>query len=175
LQSSYGGGAKLVARWAPHLVSTSSLPPEKPPSPVQAASSTVQAAAAEAAAPTQATPLTQTAQQDAAPTATPAPPDHTQLLQTLARDLANLEQEIEQLKANQQQMVSDTSKAIGELKTSQEEMKRGLAKVSEQNLPKTLPPAAQPIPAVRKPERTSQLPHVRPRPRYPREWIYEDW
>ena len=33
LQSSYGDGAKLVvARWAPQLVSTPSLPPENPPS-----------------------------------------------------------------------------------------------------------------------------------------------
>src|SRR6267143_130789 len=74
LQSSYGGGAKLVvARWAP-----------------QPALSTVQVAAAEAAPP-QATLLAQTAPQDAAPTATPALPDPTQLLQKMARDLANLE------------------------------------------------------------------------------------
>ncbi len=53
-----------------------------------------------------------------------APPDQTQLLQKIARDLATLERNIEQLKANQQQMASDNSKAIGELKASQEEMKR---------------------------------------------------
>jgi hypothetical protein len=45
-------------------------------------------------------------------------PDHTQLLQTMARDLANVERNIEQLKANQQQIASDNSKAIGELKAS---------------------------------------------------------
>ena len=56
LQSSYGGGAKLVvARWAPQLVSTPSLPPENPPIPAQPAPSIVQVAAAEAAPP-QATP-----------------------------------------------------------------------------------------------------------------------
>ena len=50
----------------------------------------------------------------------------------MARNLANLERNIEQLKANQQQIASDNSKAIGELKATQEEMKRALAKVSEQ-------------------------------------------
>jgi hypothetical protein len=155
LQSFYGGGAKLfVARWAPQLVSTPSLPPENPPLPAQPAPSTVEVAAAEAA-PAQATPLAQAAPQDAAPTATPALPDHTQLLQTMARDLANVERNIEQLKA------------------SQEEIKRVLARVSEQNLPKTSSPPTQPRPTLRKPERT--LPQVRARPRIPREWIYDDW
>jgi hypothetical protein len=193
LQSSYGGGAKLVvARWAPQLVSTPSLPPENPPLPAQPAPSIVQVAEAEAAPPQatplpqaapqatplaqaapQATPLPQTAPQDAAPTATAALAD-TQLLQTMARDLANVERNIEQLKANQQQIASDNSKAIEELKASQQEIKRVLAKVSEQNLPKTSPPPTQPTPSVRKPERTRQAPYVRARPRIPREWIYDD-
>ena len=174
LQSSYGGGAKLVvARWAPQLVSTPSLPPENAPLPAQPAPSIVQVAAAEAAPP-QATPLAQTAPQDAAPTATAALPDHAQLLQTMARDLANVERNIEQLKANQQQIASDNSKAIEELKASQEEIKRVLARVSEQNLPKTSPPPTRPTPTLRKPERTLQSPYARARPRIPREWIYDD-
>jgi chromosome segregation ATPase len=90
----------------------------------------------------------------------------------MARDLANLERSIEQLKANQQQMASDSSKAIAELKASQEEIKRVLAKVSEQNPPRTSPPPTQPAPALRKPERS---PQARTRPRYPREWMYDDW
>jgi len=175
LQSSYGGGVKLVvARLAPQLVSTPSLPPENPPLSAKPAPSTVHVAAAEAAAP-QATPLPQTAPQDAAPTATAALPDHTQLLQTMARGLANVERNIEQLKANQQQIASDNSKAIEELKASQEEIKRVLARVSEQNPPKTSPPPTQPTPTLRKPERTLASPHARARPRIPREWIYEDW
>ena len=94
----------------------------------------------------------------------------------MARGLANLERNIEQLKANQQQMASDNSKAIGELKASQEEMKRAVAKVSEQTPPKASPPPAQPAPALRRPERTYQQPQARARPRYyPREWIYDDW
>jgi hypothetical protein len=174
LQSSYGGGAKVdVARRAPQLASTPSLPPEDAPLPAQPAPSIVQVAAAEAAPP-QATPLAQAAPQDAAPTATAAVADQTQLLQTMARDLANLERNIEQLKANQQQISSDNSKAIEELKASQEEIKRVLARVSEQNLPRTAPPPTQPTLTLRKPERTLQSPHARARPRVPREWIYDD-
>src|ERR1700704_629051 len=163
LQSSYGAGAKLVvARWAPQLVST--LPSEDPPVPARQAPSVIQVAA-EGATPPQATPTT-----------IAAPPDQTALLQTMARDLANLERSIEQLKANQQQIVRDSSKAIEELKANQEEMKRTLARASEQNPPKTSPPPAQPTPTLRKPERTLQSPHARSRPRYQREWIYdEDW
>ena len=99
-------------------------------------------------------------------------PDQTQLLQTIARDLANLERTIEQLKANQQQVASDNSKAIGELKATQEEMKRALAKVSEPNPPRTAqppsPPPTQPARALRKPERTVERPQVRTRPRIPK-------
>jgi hypothetical protein len=175
LQSSYGGGAKLVvARWAPQLVSTPSSPPENPPFPTQPAPSAVQVAAAEAAPP-QATLLAQAAPQAAAPAAAAAPSDHTQLLQTMARDLANMERNIEQLRANQQQIASDNSKAIEELKASQEEIKRVLARVSELNLPKTPPPPAQPTPTLRNPERTLQPPYARPRPRSRREWIYDDY
>lgn len=174
LQSNYGGGPRVVvARWAPQVVSTPSLPPENPPLPAQPAPSIVQVAAAEATPPP-ATPVAQAAPQEAAPPATAAPPDQTQLLQTMARDLANLERSIEQLRANQQQMASENSKAIVELKASQEEIKRGLAKVSEHNPPKTLPTPTPPAPTLRKPERTLQSLHARPRPRFRREWFYDD-
>jgi hypothetical protein len=175
LQSSYGGGAKpVVARWAPQLVSTPPSPPENARLPAQPAPSIVQAAAAEAAPP-QATPVAQTAPQNTVPTTTAALPDHAQLLQTMARDLANVERNIEQLKANQQQIANDNSKAIAELKASQEEIKRVLARVSEQNMPKTSSPPTQPAPTLRKPERTLQSPYARARPRIPREWIYDEW
>jgi hypothetical protein len=170
LQSPYGGAARLVvARWAPQLVSTPSLSPEKAP-PAEPAPSIVQVAAAEAAPP-QATPLAQTAPQDAAPAATAALADQTQLLQTMARDLANLERNIEQLKASQQQIAGDNSKAIEELKASQEELKRVVAKVLEQNPSRTSPP---PRPTIRKPERALPPPYARERPRIPREWMYDD-
>ena len=54
------------------------------------------------------------------------------MLQTMARDLANVEQGIEQLKTSQQQMASDNAKAIEQLKTSQEQMARDNAKAAEQ-------------------------------------------
>jgi hypothetical protein len=92
----------------------------------------------------------------------------------MARDLANVQLTIEQLKANQQQIASDNLKAIEELTASQEEIKRVLARVSEQNLPKTSPPPTQPPPTLRKPERTLQSPHARARPRIP-EWTYDEW
>jgi len=183
---SFGGGAKLIAaRWAPQPVSTPSSPPD-PSFPAQPALSTVEVAATEATRP-QATPLAQIAQQGAAPAATAADPDHTQSQQTMTPDLANVERDIEklkanqqqmasdttkaieQLKANQQQMASDTSKAIEQLKASQEEMKHALARVSEQNLPKTSPPPTQPTRILRKPERTLPLRHARARHRIPRE------
>jgi hypothetical protein len=178
LQSSYGDGAKLVvARWAPQLVSTPPSPPENLPSPAPAAYQVAAADSAPAQAPPpQATILAQAAPQDAAPAAPAALPDQTQLLQTMARDLANLERNIEQLKTNQQQIASDNSKAIAELKASQEEIKRVLAKVTEQSPPKASPaspPPTQPAPTLRKPERPP--PQARVRPRYPREWMYDDW
>jgi hypothetical protein len=188
-QSSYGGTKLVVALGEPQVASAPSLPAENPPAPAQPVASSIQLAAAETSAP-QATPsqpapvaettiaqtiTAQTATQDAAPTATAAPPDHAPLLQKMARDLTNLERSIEQLKASQQQMVSDNSKAIEELKASQEEMKRVLAKVSEQNQSRTSAAPTQPTPTVRRPERTSQPSRPRPRYRYPREWIYDDW
>ena len=92
----------------------------------------------------------------------------------MARDLVNVERNIEQLKANQQQIVSDNTKAIEALKASQEEIKRMLARVSEQNLPKTSPPPTQPTPTLRKPDPARQSPYARVRPRIPREWMYDD-
>jgi len=188
--SVYEGG--VVARWASQPAATSSAPPEGPTLAAQSAPSIVQVASAETApalatpqdappqpAPPQATSLAQaqTVPQDAAPPAAAAPPDQAQLLQKIARDLATLERNIEQLKANQQQMATDNSKAIGELKASQEEMKRTIAKVSDQPPPRASAPAAPPAPVVRRPERTYQPPQARARPRYyPREeWIYDDW
>ena len=123
----------------------------------------------------QPTPSAQTAPQDVPPAATAEAPDQTQLLQSMASDIANLERNIEQLKANQQQIASDNSKAIEGLKASQEEIKRVLMKVSEQSPPKTSLPSTQPSTTLRKLERTVQPPYTRARPRIPREWLYDDY
>ena len=141
-QSSYGDAAKLiVARWVPQLILASSLLLEKRGLPAQPSPSTVQVAAAEPVLPPP-TRSAQTAPQDVAPTAAPVSPELAQLLQTMARDLANVEQGIEQLKASQEQMAIDNAKAV---KASQEQMMRLIAKASEQNLrPKTSAPPPRP-------------------------------
>jgi hypothetical protein len=168
-QSSYGDAAKLIiAGWAPQLILTSSLPLEKPGLPAQLSPSTVQAAAAESVPP-QPTPSIQAAPQDVAPTAAPVSPELAQLLQTMARDLAHVEQGIEQLKASQEQMASDNAKAVEQLKASQEEMTRLIARASEQNLrPKTSVPPPRPIATpTRKPVPTLPSPHARAHPQAP--------
>jgi len=110
-----------------------------PPQPVQAASEDV--------APTA-----------AAPTAAALSPELTQLLQSMARDLATLGQAIEQLKVSQQQMARDHVNAVDLLRAGQEQMARVIAKASEakaseQNLrPKVSAPPPRPTAApARKP------------------------
>jgi hypothetical protein len=158
--SSYGGAAKqIIARWAPPLVSTSSLPPNKPE---LAAPSSPQMVEAEPMPPT---PSAQTAQ-ELGPTAAPLSPELSQRLQTMASDLANAEHEIERLKTSQEQMARDNASAIEQLKASQEQTARDNAKsgeqlkvtreqmvnfiaaLSEQNLqPKTTAPRSRPTDA----------------------------
>jgi hypothetical protein len=95
----YGDAAKrIVARWAPQLVLTSS-PATK-------------------AAPPHPASLAQPAPEGVAPTAATLSPESAQLLQSMARDLASAGQEIEQLKASieqlkasEEQMSRDVAKA----------------------------------------------------------------
>jgi flagellar motor protein MotB len=162
-QSSYGDAARLmIAQWAPQVLATSSPPPEKPGLPAQPSPPAVQAAAVEAAppqpAPPQPAPPAQTAPEAVAPTAaTPTAatlsPEVTQMLQTMARDLATVEQGLEQLKASQeqitQQIARDNAKVAEQLKASQEQMARVITRASEQNpRPKTSPPPPRPIAAA---------------------------
>jgi hypothetical protein len=158
-QSSYGAAAKqVIARWAVQLVPTSALPLENPGLPAQPSPPTVQAAAADTAPP-QPAPLAQTAPEDVAPIAAAPSPELTQLLQSMARDLATLGQGIEELKASQQQMARDNTNAAEQLKASQqqmaEQMAQLIAKASEQNLPPKIPaprptaaPTRKPVPIV---------------------------
>jgi hypothetical protein len=111
---------KLIAKWAAQLVLlTSSLPPEKPGLSAQPAPPAVEAAAANAAAP-QPAPLAQTAPEAVVPAAAAPSPDSAQLLQSMARDLASVGQEVLQLKAS-----------IEQLKASQQQISRDVAKASE--------------------------------------------
>ena len=168
-QSSYGDSAKeMIARWVPQRVVTSSLQLENLGLPAQPSPPTVQAAAAQTAPP-QPAPPAQTAPEDAAPTAAALSPELTQLLQSMARDLATLGQEIEQLKASQERMARDNANAAEQLKASQEQMTRLIAKASEQNLrPKTSAPPPRPIASpTRKPVPKLPSPQARAQPRAP--------
>jgi len=178
---SYGDAARqIIARWAPQLVPISSLTFKSlpvPPSPP-----TVQAAAAKAAPP-QPAPLAQA--EIVAPTATLSP-ELTQLLQSMARDIAIAGQGIEQLKTIQQQMARDNANAVEQLKASQEQMARDnanaveqlkasqeqmahvIARASEQNLrPKISAPPPRPTATTptRKPVPTLPSPQATARPR----------
>jgi hypothetical protein len=104
-------GKKLIAKWVPQFALTTSLPLDKLWPGAQPAPSDEEADAANAAAP-QAVPAAQTTAEAAAPAAAPSP-DSAQLLQSMARDLANVSQEVELLKAT-----------IAELKASQPQMSR---------------------------------------------------
>jgi predicted FMN-binding regulatory protein PaiB len=167
-QSSYGDA---VARSAPQLVSALTLPLEKLMLFTEPNPSSVQLAAAEPASPAQITP------HDVEPA---------KLLQTMARDLANVEREIEQLKASQQQLASDNANAIEQIKASQEQAARGIARnvellkasqeqvaqliarASEQNLrPKTSAPQPQVALGTRKPVPTPATPHASAHPQAP--------
>jgi hypothetical protein len=168
-QSSHGNAARqIIARWAPQLVSTSSLPMENAGLPAEPGPSTPPVVAAQTA-PSQAAPLAQTAFQDVAPTIAPASSELAQLVQTMARDLANVEQRIDELRASQEQMASDNAKAVAQLKASQEQVTRLVAKASEHNLrPKTPAPPPRPIAApTRKPVPTLSSRQARERAQAP--------
>ena len=62
------------------------------------------------------------------------PAEQTQLLQTMARDLASVQQEIEQLKASQAELARENARTAEQLKANQEQMARAIASASEQNL-----------------------------------------
>jgi hypothetical protein len=159
---SQGEAAKqIIARWAPQLVQTSSRPLKNPGLSEQATPPAVQAAAAKAAPP-QPAPLAQTVPEGVVPTAVAPSPESAQLLQSMARDLATVGQQIEQLKASieqlkasQEQMSRDVAKS-SEQKAS--EQKSSEQKASEQNLrPRTAAP----------PPRSAAAPARRPMPPYP--------
>jgi hypothetical protein len=122
-QSSYGNA---VAESAPLLTSALALPLETLGLLTQPNPSSVQlAATAGASLPAQIAP------HDVTRTALPVSPEPAELIQTLARDLANVEREIEQLKASQQQFASDNAKTIEQIKLSQEQEARDIAKTVE--------------------------------------------
>jgi hypothetical protein len=127
----------MISSWVPPSVLASFAPAETPAPAAQPDSPPVQAAAADQA-PAQPSPAA------AAPAAAASPADSTQLLPSMAHDLAAMGQQIEQLKAS-----------IEELRAGQAQMSRDIAKNSEpeQNLrPRVAAVPPRPVaPLPRKP------------------------
>ena len=67
-----------------------------------------------------------------APSAAALPPELTPLLQSMARDLASMGKEIEQLKAGRELMGRDNANLSEQLRANQEQLTRGVARLSEQ-------------------------------------------
>jgi hypothetical protein len=174
-QSSYGDTARMmIAGWAPVRAAASPQTQAEPAPAVQPAPAVAQLARAEQASP-QAVPDT------VAPAATTLPPEVTELIQKMASDLASVQQGIEQLKesqaqlkANQEQMSLDNVRVADELKASQEQMARLVARTPETAgkapdhpnagqkttaapVPAPRPPAAA---AARKPAPATPQPHA---------------
>jgi hypothetical protein len=164
-QSPYGDEARQrLASWVPQFALTLLQPREDPGLAAQPTSPADQAVAATTtaaqttpgqmapaqAAPPQPAPPTQTAAEAAAPTAAALSPESTQLLQSMARDIATVEQGIEQLKASQEQLARDNAKLAEQIKVNQERMTRVLlaARSSEQSL-RPKPAARLPLPTGR--------------------------
>jgi uncharacterized protein YgiM (DUF1202 family) len=80
----------------------------------------------------QTVPLAQTTPRDSVPAAPSVSPEIAQRLQRAADDLANVEQQIEQLKASQEQMVRDNAKVFDQLNASLAQMTRQNAAVAKQ-------------------------------------------
>jgi hypothetical protein len=133
---------KAMFSWAPKWAIAASLPLEKLGLASESTPSDDPAAAAPATAAAPDQSPSDTSSSGNAATATAAPSsDTTQQLQSMARDLANANQQVETLKAS-----------IAELKASQQQMTRDLAKVSDQAAKAKIavatphPPAHKPAP-----------------------------
>ena len=161
----YGDAAKqMIGRWAPQLVATSSPPPENAGLPEQPNPPAVEASAAKAAPPA---PVAQAAAEGVAPAA--AAPESAVLLESMARELASARQEIDQLKASQQQMSREIAKSSS-AKSSQAkayDAKASLAKASQTRTPEqNLRPRISALPprSVAAPARSPMPPSYPPYP-----------
>jgi len=151
-QSPYGEPAKsIIAQWVPQFVLTSPPQSRPPAAPAEAVQPSVQLASADA---TPSQPVASlTPAQDVAPA--PLPPELTQLLQSMAHDIAVVQQGIEQLKASQEQIgrqKSGTQRRVARLAPSQPQPSN--APVIRKPAPKPLSPQAgvPPAPGSRPPQ-----------------------
>ena len=140
LRSHSDTARQMTARWAPQLYLISSPAPESPVL-AQSSPSAVQASAAKAPPPNRH--FRRLGPDDgptgAAPTAAAPSPGQEQLLQSMARERAAVEQEIEQLKTSieqlktsQEQIIRNNAAVAEQLKAAQEQMVRDNAAVAEQ-------------------------------------------
>jgi hypothetical protein len=157
---------KMALKWLPKVAVTTWLPLESLGLSSDPGSSAAEPAAAEAESPQPASPAQSAMEStDAKTAAGPGQPaDSPQSIQSMARDLASVNQEVDALKAS-----------IAELKANQQQMARDLAKAGELNARAKLS-STQPRPAVtaaRKPpppyapSPTAAAPAYRPAPSYP--------
>jgi hypothetical protein len=85
----------------------------------------------------------------------------------MARDLATLQQEIEQLKAGQEQMARDNANAAAQFKASQEQMARVVAKVFDAKASEVKPSEQSLRPRISAPPpRPTATPTHKPAPRF---------
>jgi hypothetical protein len=163
--SPYGETTRLtVAQWAPFLFSTSSPWSAPPANATQPNPPAIRLASADTAAP-QPAPSPQSPVQDAASTRNLIPPELTQLLQNMARDIATVEQGIEQLKASHEQLAADHARAIEQLRAGQEQLTRLAARppVQDQRAKTPVPTSPPVASATRKPPQPPQA-RARPQP-----------
>lgn len=76
----------------------------------------------------------------------PTPPDATEQLQAMSRDLVSLHQEIEQLKANQEALFRESAANAEQIKETREQATRAVAMATEQNARRVS--AAPPLPVA---------------------------
>ena len=151
----YGHHAKaMIAEWTPIIATQFALassPPADQAVPIEQAAPADQAAAVD-----QATPPAATAARPAdtaAPAAAALPSESAELIQSMARDLAAMGQQVEQLKAS-----------IAELKANQQPATPAIARTSEAKPAEIKPPAPAP---VARPKVSAALPPPPQRPAPP--------
>jgi hypothetical protein len=147
-QSSYGEALRpAIERWVGPYVGSISWPtPVRQEASARPDSSGVQLAGADVSSP-QAAPSDETQPQEAAtPAGALASSEYMQLLQGMARDLATVQQGIEQLRAGQEQLAGDNARTAEQLKASQEQVARLVAKLSEQDQRVARAAAPGPVP-----------------------------
>jgi hypothetical protein len=148
--AAYGEAVRpMIASWEPQLDQMWSQVSERlglsgeqtaPPTPAQTAT-------ADTAPPPAPAPQA-VASQAAPPPAVPVSPDVGQMLQSMAHDIASLQQGIDQLRAGQEQMARDNAKLAEQLKASQDQMARVMARASEASIHPRPALAAPPRPVL---------------------------